>query len=172
MKTNVKEAAAHQVRMDRIQTVSGMFRLLIWISLALGGYCLLAFFFGWSAPFADKIRIVASPGHVYTSPGEMPKAILALVMVRTALAVFGALVLNSLLRLYQQGIIFSAKNVGYIRFLGWYLMIDWLVNYQLQSIAGDMALSTTPLLVGFLVIFVAWIMDEGRKLQEEQALTV
>jgi hypothetical protein len=35
-----------------------------------------------------------------------------------------------------------------------------------------MALSTTPVFVGLLIIFVAWIMDEGRKIQEEQALTV
>jgi hypothetical protein len=28
------------------------------------------------------------------------------------------------------------------------------------------------LLIGFVIIFIAWIMDEGRKIQEEQELTV
>jgi hypothetical protein len=28
------------------------------------------------------------------------------------------------------------------------------------------------LLPGFVIIFIAWIMDEGRKIQEEQELTV
>ena len=154
--------------MERIQTVSGMLRMLIFISLIFGAYFWLAFFFGWPTPF----HIATSPNHIYTSPSEMPHSILALVMVRTGLSVFCALVLNSLFRLYQRGIIFSAKNVSYIRFLGYYLMIDWVVNYQLQSITHDMDLSCTPLFVGLLVIFVAWIMDEGRKIQEEQELTV
>jgi len=35
-----------------------------------------------------------------------------------------------------------------------------------------MALSTTPLFIGMLIIFITWIMDEGRKIQEEQELTV
>ena len=42
----------------------------------------------------------------------------------------------------------------------------------MQSSLRDMDLSTTPVLVGLMILFVAWIMDEGRKLQEEQALTV
>jgi len=30
----------------------------------------------------------------------------------------------------------------------------------------------TTLIPGFLILFIAWIMDEGRKIQEEQELTV
>ena len=39
---------------------------------------------------------------------------------------------------------------------------------------GMIDLSSLPndLLKGLFVIFVAWIMDEGRKIQEEQELTV
>jgi hypothetical protein len=29
-----------------------------------------------------------------------------------------------------------------------------------------------PLLAGAVIILIAWIMDEGRKIQEEQELTV
>jgi len=36
----------------------------------------------------------------------------------------------------------------------------------------DMDLSTTPIFGGLFIIFFAWIMDEGRKIQEEQTLTV
>jgi len=28
------------------------------------------------------------------------------------------------------------------------------------------------LVTGFVILFIAWIMDEGRKIQEEQELTV
>jgi protein-S-isoprenylcysteine O-methyltransferase Ste14 len=44
--------------------------------------------------------------------------------------------------------------------------------YSMQATFHDMALSTTPVFIGLLIIFVAWIMDEGRKIQEEQELTV
>lgn len=80
------------------------------------------------------------------------------------------------------GIIFHRDNVWYIRNLGW-----WLVAYPFVRIGFDLSkliwmtdgpgmidLSGLPnqLIFGFFVIFVAWIMDEGRKIQEEQALTV
>ena len=70
--------------------------------------------------------------------------------------------------LYGRGILFSAKNVTCIRFFGWWLMIDWFIEFQMRSALRDMDISATPLLVGLLVIFAAWIMDEGRKIQEEQ----
>jgi hypothetical protein len=35
-----------------------------------------------------------------------------------------------------------------------------------------MDLSLTPVFAGLMIIFIAWIMDEGRKIQEEQELTV
>jgi hypothetical protein len=36
----------------------------------------------------------------------------------------------------------------------------------------SLALDPTQFLLGPFVIFIAWIMDEGRKIQEEQELTV
>jgi hypothetical protein len=81
-------------------------------------------------------------------------------------------VLLRLFWLYWRGILFSAKNVNCIRLLGYWLVVDWFINYQMQGMLRDMDLSSTPVLVGFLIIFVAWIMDEGRKIQEEQELTV
>ena len=42
----------------------------------------------------------------------------------------------------------------------------------MQGLLRDMDLSTTPIFGGLFIIFFAWIMDEGRKIQEEQELTV
>jgi len=42
----------------------------------------------------------------------------------------------------------------------------------MQGELRDMGFSITPLFVVLLVIFAAWIMDEGRKIQEEKELTV
>jgi hypothetical protein len=50
--------------------------------------------------------------------------------------------------------------------------VDWWIDYSLQGAVRDTQLSTTSLFIGFIVIFVSWIMDEGRKISEEQELTV
>ena len=82
----------------------------------------------------------------------------------------------------ERGIFFGRDNVRCIRNIGWWLVVlpflsiifetskviwatDTPVNIDLSNLPND-------LLKGFFVIFVAWIMDEGRKIQEEQELTV
>ena len=166
--------ARPNTRMDRIQTVSGMLRMAMFIFLLLSAYSLASLYFGWPwiPGSASRMRIAVSANHVYGSFAEVPKEILPLLLVKWSLGFVCFLVMNSLFRLYQRGILFSAKNVFYIRFVGYYLILDWLVEYQIQGALHDMALSLTQLFVGLLIIFVAWIMDEGRKIQEEQELTV
>jgi len=102
----------------------------------------------------------------------MPRTILVWWSVKTGWMLFFYGVMFSLFRLYQKGILFSAKNIRYIHSLACFLIGNWAIDYQLQSTLQDMDLSTTPLFVAFLIIFIAWIMDEGRKIQEEQELTV
>jgi hypothetical protein len=159
-------------RLNRIKTASLMFRLFLGFILLMGVYWTLSFLFGWPFFFQNKVRIAISASHIYASPSEMPQAIFALWLVKVGLGFGSALVLFALFQLYGQGIMFSAKNVRYIRLLGYALIVSWAIDYQLQSTLQDMALSTTPVFVGLLIIFAAWIMDEGRKIQEEQALTV
>ena len=161
-------------RLDRIQRVSGILRLTMFILLLLSAYSLASLYFGWPwiPGSASKLRIAVSANHVYGSFAEVPKDILPLLLVKWSLGFFCFLVMNSLFRLYQRGILFSAKNVFYIRFLGYYLILNWLVEYQIQGALHDMELYLTQLFVGLLIIFIAWIMDEGRKIQEEQELTV
>lgn len=158
-------------RQIRIKRASLIFQALIWASLAFGVCWFLAFLFGWPSPIGDKLRVVASQHHIYESPGEMPTTILVLWLIKICLGFFCAGVLIRLFRLYARGILFSAKNVTCIRFLGWWLTIDWLIGYQMQGLLKDMALSSTPVFIGFLIIFIAWVMDEGRKIREEQELT-
>ncbi len=167
-----KAALNNVARLNRIKNASRIFQALTWFSLIFGGYWFLAFLFGWPAPISDKLRIVISQHHIYESPGEMPTTILALWIVRAGLAFFCMGVMLRLFRLYGRGILFSARNVTCIRFLGWWLIIDWVIDYQMQGLLKDMNLSSTPVFTGFLIIFIAWIMDEGRKIHEEQELTV
>jgi hypothetical protein len=157
-------------RLNRITRVSIIFRLLIYLGLIFQFYLMLAYYFGW--PGHAHFKIVIAPHHIYTSPNEMPPEIQSLWLAQTGLAFWAMIVLSCLFHLYEQGIFFTSKNVNYIRFFGYYLMISWLIDDQMQSHLQDMALSTGQLFGGFLIIFIAWIMDEGRKIQEEQELTV
>lgn len=159
------------LRLERIKTAGRYFKWLVGFMIVVGVYWFAAFCFGWPFIIQDQVRIVVST-HVYKTRAEMPLTILVWWIVQTVLSIFCSVVLFNLFRLYEQGILFSAKNVRYIRFLGYYSILSWIVDDQMQSFQKDMALSMGPVFVGLLIIFIAWIMDEGRKIQEEQALTV
>ena len=166
-----KSGPNRKSRLIRITQASFIIQLLIGLCLIMGFYEFLAFLFGWPSTLSG-CRILIGHEHFYTTAGEMPAEVMWLWIVQKLLAFWGGVMLLRLFWLYGRGILFSAKNVTCIRFFGWWLMIDWFVELQMRSLLHDMDLSTTPLIVGLLVIFAAWIMDEGRKIQEEQELTV
>ena len=159
-------------RLNRIHIASLIFRVLNGIGFLLIVYGVPAIWLGWPPPYPGTFKIVISENHIYTSFADMPQAVLALWLVKMGLLMACMAVFDRLFRLYGKGILFSARNITYIRFQGYYLILDWVVDYQMQGALHDMALSTTQLYIGFLIIFIAWIMDEGRKIQEEQELTV
>jgi Protein of unknown function (DUF2975) len=159
-------------RLTRIRNASFVFSMCLWLSVVLGIYWFLAFIFGRPFLFEDHARIVISPSHIYSSPSEMPSGIFWLWVVKVGWSFFAVGTMLRLFWLYGKGILFTAKNVNCLRFLGYYFIVDWFINYQMQNYQHDMALSTTPVFVGFFIIFFAWIMDEGRKIREEQELTV
>jgi len=158
-------------RLDRIRSVSRFLRMLVYLCILGELYSVPGFIFGWPWP-GDTLRVVVAPGHVYSSFAEMPRDIFLLWMLKNALGVFSAATLSCLFRLYEKGILFSPRNVLYLRFLGYCVLIVWAVDYQIQNQLRDMNLSMNPILVSFMIIFLAWIIDEGRKIREEQELTV
>jgi len=165
-------AVARAARLRRIATASWWIQLLLGLGFLVSVYSLLTFFMGW--PFFSKshVRMPISHNHIYSSPAEMPGEILWLWLAQVVLVlvVFG--VLFSLFGLYRRGQLFTARNVSHIRALGYFLIINWALDDLMQSSLHDMDLSMNPIFIGLLVIFIAWIMDEGRKIQEEQELTV
>jgi len=166
------DAVARAARLKRIATASWWIQLLMGI-LVVGLACtLLGFFMGWPIFTESHVRIVISQSHIYTSPADMPGEIFWLWLVQMAFAFVAYGVLFSLFGLFRKGQLFTARTVSHIRSLGYFLIINWAVDHQMQSSLRDMHLSTTPIFFGLLIIFVSWIMDEGRKIQEEQELTV
>ena len=161
-----------QPGLTRVRKASLVISVLLWLSVILSAYWCLSFLLGWPSLFQDRIRIVTSPNHIYSSPSEMPATIFSLLLVKLGWGLFAAAAMLRLFWLYGKGIFFSAKNVSCLRFLGYYVIVEWFIDYQMQGTQHDVSMSITPIFVGFFIIFFAWIMDEGRKIQEEQELTV
>ena len=172
LRFSIKEASLGKAsRLSRIKKVSYVVQCLLLILLPLGLYSFAAFIFGWPQ-FPSTIKVFVAPGHVFSSAAEVPPSVLPLWVVQQLLNFWGGVMMLRLFWLYGQGILFSAKNVICIRFFGWLLIINWFIDLQIHSHFRDYGLSSERVTVGLLIIFVAWIMDEGRKIQEEQELTV
>ena len=109
--------------------------------------------------------------------------------------------LSQLFRQYEHGQIFAAETIRCIKVLGWVFVLGWLMttaghfmppaenpllslppgeysvvthNYRADFVSFDFGtgIDFGSLLVGVSVVLAAWITDEGRKIQEEQELTV
>ncbi len=110
--------------------------------------------------------------------------------------------LAKLFRCYECGLIFDSKTIRCIKTLGMLCVINWLLAtiqhfflvrppvvprilppgvtvsapievfqasfFSIRIYGFDLGL----LLAGTIIVIIAWIMDEGRKIQEEQELTV
>ena len=109
--------------------------------------------------------------------------------------------LAQLFRFYEGGLIFAAQSIRCLKVLGILCAIGWAAQsvthiafqhysfplshpppgvtvvkhvYQMGFFSFDFGTGFDfgLLLAGGVIVLVAWIMDEGRKIQEEQALTV
>lgn len=114
---------------------------------------------------------------------------LAVSFITTGVVMACVYQLIRLFRFYEQAEIFTEQTVGCLRTLGRLLIglfLAGIVQEPLMSVAltlqnppGQRMLTfglnsdnLTVLLFGGVVVLIAWVMDEGRKLQEEQRLTV
>ncbi|MBI9079390.1 MAG: DUF2975 domain-containing protein [Pseudodesulfovibrio sp.] len=97
--------------------------------------------------------------------------------------------LSRLFDLYARGVFFGKENVSCYRAIGYGLICQQLlftVEEVLQTffltmhnLEGEKIISisfddtnASLLVVGLMIILISRIMDEGRKIQEEQSLTV
>jgi len=147
-------------RLRRIQKVSSLFKTIffvgaVWFGLLgiLGMYYFVCVGYAVEFWFAYKLFFFYARGDLFT-----PNAVRYMRWVGIASILVGIWSISHEL--------FMSVNAGYHQhahsfgeeILGWS-----------QEIIYQLAFNLLP---GFVIIFVAWIMDEGRKIQEEQELTV
>jgi hypothetical protein len=112
-----------------------------------------------------------------------------LYMIPTALVMAQFYYLAQLFQLYAKGMIFAKQNINYLKKIGFMLiwqaiaviLVQPLITMVLTINAAPgehifaVALSNdevSSMAIGGIVILISWVMNEGRKLQEESALTV
>jgi hypothetical protein len=147
-------------RLQRIQKISAFLRTVfltcaVWFGLLgiLGMYYFLCVGYAVEFWFAYKLFSFYARGDLFT-----PK------VVRYMRWIGITSVLVGIWSVYHE--MSMNVNVGYLKYFpsSRLEIISWL-----QHIFYLLAFN---LLLGFVIIFVAWIMDEGRKIQEEPELTV
>lgn len=181
--------------MDKIKQVSFIFRVVFQIIFAamifmpviawiLAPYPFTFYIGGFSAiPEAYQNRIF--------HPLLVETKLLAFFvdMIPTMIALTAVYFLIKLFRLYENGEIFSATNVRYIRNVGCALLVYQLLMPIRQFVLGFILTWNNPpglgyavmtisgtnvgiILTALIIILISWIMAEGCKLREEQQLTI
>lgn len=134
--------------------------------------------------------LMALPFAVSQPPSFLIRTLAFLVsLLPVGIATYGVYTLARLFALYQEAVIFTTENVKLFRRLGYTLLL-WviarLVYLPLLSlvltfnnppgertmVAGFYLLDITALVTGAVVLLIAWVMEEGRRLEDEQAHTI
>jgi len=162
------------IRLNRIKKLVRVIRFLISSIIILVIFCCLAFLADLAGvPIVPSgVKVSFSTVLSFSSPFKIPAVILVLTILKIGLFFAGTFIFFWLLDLFEAGKFFTAQSVRYVKMLGWFVLADWVVDRLLDVLA--LALNADPLGLagGLLIVLIAWIMDEGRKIQEEQELTV
>jgi hypothetical protein len=182
-------------RLNRIKIVSRIARLgVIGFLLFAIWFLLRVWIFQGTPVLFDKLNAAsAKAAHQY--PLFLCTGILSLITPLILCVWYWKLA--QLFYYYERGLIFAVKTIRCIKFLGLLCVINWMLvstihlllqetgpglfqpsssqpMYRMEFFSFDFGwgIDFGPLLIGAIIVLIAWIMDEGRKIQEEQELTV
>jgi len=166
-------------RMNRIQKVSKCIRLFLQYGIPL---IIVAFMVLEYLAITHKINLPKSAHPSEAGSSSNPNAhtgalqwwlILSLVVYlfwyRTTLKLFG---------FFEKGILFTAETVRCVQILGGIYFAKFLVQLGFYFFVLPLpdnrwlGVGLSDLFAGFLIIFIGWLIDEARKIREEQELTV
>ncbi len=171
----MKAANSIAPRLERIKTASRFLKKVVWVYVWLMTTGLIV---------ATVMLARPTPGNkfglldkYYASWSEVPWSVWLLMASAIVLTVLGLTAFYRLLSLYEQGVIFSPANAVQFYHLGLVAIgsgvAEICVNTVNNSGLNIFGVLLSPWIYGgiFLMV-VAWIMEEGSKLREEQELTV
>jgi len=172
----------------RIQRVSRKFRLLFTFLM----YCIpIVTLLYWLLFNYLPIGLTTELPVVVNQALPLQTLILAFIvsLIPASVAIYGAINLKELFKLYEKAIVFSEQNVKCFRRLG-YTLIFWVVANLIfvMLISTVLTFNNLPgermmvaqfrisdfgtLIIGAVVVLVSWVMNEASKLEDEQAYTV
>ena len=169
----MKDDSVRRVR--RIQIVAKIFRFLCLVGMVVLVAAALMTIFK-----PDEVRGGFGDFRVEKLKPEYLWVKRPLILVLLTIPATFVWLLYRLFGLYSRGVMFGEANVRYIKALGYWMIGAWVISMPIQLLQY---LQDTERLFfkfnlngyffgGVLVLLLAWIMEEGRKLQEEQSLTV
>ena len=167
-------------RMNRIQKASKGIRLALQYGLPV--LILLPMLvvvllptYGITAP--REYLMKSLPAMVPAAKTDAPPFNTYLIIINLVIFLISFRTILKLLGFFEKGILFATETVRCIKILGCLAIISGaieLIFWIATQNPGTRTLGTGlgNLFEGFFIFFIAWIMDEGRKIQEEQELTV
>jgi hypothetical protein len=164
-------------RLTRIKKVSRILKVCV-LFYFVAPLCVIAFNLKSIHSASGMVSIF---NHPYASASDIPKPMYLLCATGTVVYLLGVISFYRLLCLYEKGVIFSKANVSEMKKLG-----SYLAGYGILAVAANViylggfvfpwvlleGFVSPWIVVGGAIYIVTWIMDEGRKIQEEQELTV
>jgi uncharacterized protein with PQ loop repeat len=163
------------VRMNRIQKVSKFLRLILQYGI------LLWIFYGLllSLLAEHRIKVPSFPKSSWSAPVltdddlyyffPLYSCLLLVIFLfwyRTVVKLFG---------FFEKGILFTVEPVRCMQILGGIYFARFFLELIFQFLALTPALiqsRLSDLFTGFLIFFISWLIDEARKIREEQELMV
>jgi Protein of unknown function (DUF2975) len=165
-------------RLNRIKKVSKCLRLILqygiplWIVFGLA-LSTLAIGYGVKVPFLSHASHPSEThSHtdlsIWSSLYGCIQLVVFLFWYRTVMKLFG---------FFEKGILFTAETVRCIQTLGSIYIAGFLLalvfHFLLQDAEHWLLWSgISGPFTGFFIIFIGWLIDEARKIREEQELTV
>ena len=181
--------------MKKIALVSKILQVVFWIALISLPILTVLFWFYFedlkAFGFSDRFGGIDLNSLPLQLPLPLSARFFAMAASALPLAVDMVIVylLIKLFNLYARGKIFTANNVRLIRWIGYTILIGQAISPVHQALLTlALTISNPPgqrmisigldnqnlfaIVSAVIIILVAWIMDEGRRLQEEQALVI
>ena len=179
-------------RMNRIQKVSRCIRLFLLFGIPLFAFVWFPLFLGMAnqwhhdhARWVEDLRyVVLLIANYWFGPPtfwdvfdahRLPFLIYGLFWL--AVFFFWFCTILKLLGFFEKGILFTAETVRCLQILGGIYILKFMLQLTLYVLmfpdSGQvLTVGTSGLFAGMLIIFIGWLIDEARKIREEQELTV